>query len=632
MRTLSCLFQPPNRRPHPGPKPAPQPHTRGQVLVIFAVALIAMLLFIGLAVDAGGLYVTYGHLKRAVDAAAVSAANEFKRNATLDQMRGAATEVLNMHNIDIEAVDMQLYICDADGDGQRDASLQTTVPGFYARCPDTLHSQAARKLVWVEADLRAPLYFLQLIGFDAVTLNTNSTAEAAAVDLVIVLDTSESMASDTVEYIKVAYPNVVDDYDPDQAATNDDQPTGCNVDNTCQPLLNAKIAAKALVDNLYQGYDRVSIVTFDSQGYAHPINNQMGVTVDLSDDLDEVRDAIDAIKLHDDPPYSRMWPYWRSALGNNQPLFNPVNPEDRDGDGADSDPLLPTCWQDPLHPLCCQLDDDRFDESRTYKTWGGMPCDDDYKYDAYDWDKDGIYTDADHNYAVGWLNARDPDGSGPLKASLSPLSTCTGCGMRVASNVLRNSGRPGSVWVIVLLSDGLANLSDTPLTYSAIPTAYKNGFCSGKLGEGFWPGVCMDFELSPRICIDQLEETCAPGTVWTGQLPNPNYSVMDYARDMTDEAALTKSNNSKEPAGNDIAIYTIGLGAAGSVIPGKGAVGEELLRYMAAVGDDGDRETDPCSSTPNKKSCGQYYYAPTGDQLLPIFEDIATRIYTRITN
>ncbi len=51
----------------------------GQVLVIFAVALVALLLFVGLAVDSGVLYVTYGQLKRASDAAAVAAANNFKR-------------------------------------------------------------------------------------------------------------------------------------------------------------------------------------------------------------------------------------------------------------------------------------------------------------------------------------------------------------------------------------------------------------------------------------------------------------------------------------------------------------------------------------------------------------------------
>jgi len=52
---------------------------RGQILVVFAVTLLALVFFVGLAIDAGSLYVTYGHLKRAVDAASVAAANSFKR-------------------------------------------------------------------------------------------------------------------------------------------------------------------------------------------------------------------------------------------------------------------------------------------------------------------------------------------------------------------------------------------------------------------------------------------------------------------------------------------------------------------------------------------------------------------------
>jgi len=49
------------------------------------------------------------------------------------------------------------------------------------------------------------------------------------------------------------------------------------------------------------------------------------------------------------------------------------------------------------------------------------------------------------------------------------------------------------------------------------------------------------------------------------------------------------------------------------------------------VGDDGDRTTDPCATAPAFRSCGQYYYTNNPEDLVPIFEDIATRIYTRIT-
>jgi len=184
------------------------------------------------------------------------------------------------------------------------------------------------------------------------------------------------------------------------------------------------------------------------------------------------------------------------------------------------------------------------------------------------------------------------------------------------------------VWVVVFLSDGIANLSDTHDSNPNIPVAYTNGFCTGELGGGFWPGVCVDTNTTPRYCIDEQQKTCPPGTSWQAAVPNNNYSVHDYAKDIVDEAALTKSENLDEPAGNDIAVYTIGLGAAGS------NVGEDLLRYMAAVGDDGDRTTDPCKAmnVGNAQSCGQYYYAPDGNKLRKIFEDIATRIYTRIAN
>jgi hypothetical protein len=108
--------------------------------------------------------------------------------------------------------------------------------------------------------------------------------------------------------------------------------------------------------------------------------------------------------------------------------------------------------------------------------------------------------------------------------------------------------------------------------------------------------------------------------------------VYDYALDMIDYAALQKSTNPAEETGSDISIYAIGLGSAGSVPSGaSGPIGEYLLRYAAAVGDDGERTPDPCASTPTKTSCGQYYYAPSGNQLGEIFNDISTRIYSRLT-
>jgi hypothetical protein len=101
--------------------------------------------------------------------------------------------------------------------------------------------------------------------------------------------------------------------------------------------------------------------------------------------------------------------------------------------------------------------------------------------------------------------------------------------------------------------------------------------------------------------------------------------VLDYAMDMVDEAALLVSENEDEPTGEDMVVYSVALGAA-SAQP-------EVLRYLASVGDDGDRNTpnDPCAGQPADDNCGNYYYAPTGAYLDQIFESIAARIFTKIS-
>ena len=47
---------------------------KGQIIAVFAVSLLALLFFVGLALDAGSVYVTYGSLKRTVDSASIAAA------------------------------------------------------------------------------------------------------------------------------------------------------------------------------------------------------------------------------------------------------------------------------------------------------------------------------------------------------------------------------------------------------------------------------------------------------------------------------------------------------------------------------------------------------------------------------
>lgn len=645
------------RRPLPRcPEKSPELPRRseGQVLVIFAISLLALLFVVGLAVDAGSIYMTYGQLKRAVDASAVSAANNFKRGETVAQMQSAATEILGLHDIDLSTVDLEVYICDEDKDGNRDSTLLTTEPDFYQRCPDTAGGMTPRKLVWINATQNAPVYFMTLAGFTSIPLRTSAIAEAAQVDVVIVFDVSESMGAKTTDY-------VVDQFKPD------DPTTGCNTTNTCEPLATAKTAAKALVEKLYEGYDQIGLVSFDSQAIT-----QLDLTLLTAANKAGILSAIDTIKLHDDPSPRDLPGIW-TEFTNDQQRYNPVDPEDRDGDGTDyDDPMMygalacteanrlggtspwgKTLWDSTINPYGWS---GTVIEGGVEVTKTGVPCDQDYVKDTYDWNGNEIFNDEVGDPAVypddgttisdaaltdgplgdAWIAAHDPDAGGPMNTSLSPFSTCTGCGIRVASNVFKNKGRPNAVWVMIMLSDGVANLSDTPQTAGWVLPApeanFTNGFCQGGIEpdagnpsqpwDVFWKDLCRDKTDEPRQCIDTDPLTCPPGSSTADQT---QYSVLDYALDMTDEAALTKSTNDKELLGNNIAIYSIYLDSSAVT------AGEYLLRYMADVGDDGDRTTQACAGKDPGDSCGQYYHAPNESQLLPIFENIASRIYTRIT-
>ncbi len=60
-------------------------------------------------------------------------------------------------------------------------------------CPQS--GQSPRKLAYIEATQDSPVYFLQLFGVRSFPLHVTAVGETAAVDLVMVIDTSESMAS-----------------------------------------------------------------------------------------------------------------------------------------------------------------------------------------------------------------------------------------------------------------------------------------------------------------------------------------------------------------------------------------------------------------------------------------------------
>ena len=159
---------------------------RGQSLVIIAMGMIGLLAFVGLTVDVGTLYIGVGHLRRAVDAAAIAAASQLPgRPRFYRRLSAAARQVINLNGVIPE--DMELRVC-VDRNGS------TSEYHDQAMCPSS--SALQRKLIRVTATTRVRFSFLAIIGWYDTEISAQAVAEAASVDVVLALDTSSSMTQD----------------------------------------------------------------------------------------------------------------------------------------------------------------------------------------------------------------------------------------------------------------------------------------------------------------------------------------------------------------------------------------------------------------------------------------------------
>lgn len=211
---------------------------RGQALVLVAVSFVVLLAFIGLVVDVGQVFINYAHLRRAVDSASLSAAAQFREFRTITQMTQAANEFLRLNGIDDATATVE--ICPP-----------TATPPFSD--PVLCTAPWRRKLVRVRADSEVQLSFLTLVGIHKVPISAEAIGEAASLDVIMVLDTSQSMAYES---------------DPGK-----DDPTLCNPN--CQPFVQVRQAAANFVENLYFPYDRVAIVQFDQgASIVQPLTDQ----------------------------------------------------------------------------------------------------------------------------------------------------------------------------------------------------------------------------------------------------------------------------------------------------------------------------------------------------------------------
>ncbi len=318
--------------------------------------------------------------------------------------------------------------------------------------------------------------------------------------------------------------------------------------------------------------------------------------------------------------------------------------------------------------------------------------------------------------------------------------TNMGAGLREANNALLNPSTVrtnGAVWVMVLLSDGASGASDPvrrgsnpeqPLTranpYTGLGTNLGAPPAAGQYGVyGLCPygtpsnpreliadrapgfPYCGDEKPETRhFCFDP-EKKLNDGSIYI-DIENPRfpncaleYDVDDYARDWADYVGLLEpfpwltvgGGSSSVRSDRQLpTIFSIGFGLSfrngTTLCKGSGVqdyedcLGEELLRYVADVGDNFQIDTDyqqdlrndtfanwtldvgddwgvrgPCEGPilnghatvdaaraagapysdiinprPAGESCGNYFNATTGLELQRVFDEIASRMFTRL--
>jgi hypothetical protein len=546
---------------------------KGQSLAIFAISFLGLAVTMGLAIDIGALYVQYDHLRRAVDAAALSAAAQYRQGTSSSEMELAAKEFLALNNIDPDRLTVHVWNCE-----QVHAGVTGIEQDFIDACPPQ-SALNQRKLVWVQASVDAQMFFLSLININTVEMTSNAIAEGAPLDLILVLDTSSSMTYDAacgdgdnddpdddnvvddgcgeldlpgaracgpVPYEgngvdddndgiiddgcpagpnPVVFPPVAgafaDDYYRDEAICNASAPLAGfppGAQTACQPFEDMRYAAKEFVGQMFSPFDHVGLITFSQTA-------TMNQSLNTPNSIAQALTALDLLRV--------------SA--------------------------------DPSRTVAC-----------AYHTLG------------------------------------DPSGC---------TSTNIGGGLKRAA-IDFSYGRDDALWVAVLLTDGAANASD-----DVNGDGHPNDYCPSST----WPRpFCRDSSATSRHVLGD---------------PETNYDTSDFAYDWVDFLGLLPTN------GQGVVLFSIGLGPntvctggvydppVGSGLPGcappytqgDANAGEVFLRHLSDVGDNGiiDAPLDPCYSGGVPRalgtSCGNYYFAPTGADLLGILQAIAYRIFTRLT-
>jgi Flp pilus assembly protein TadG len=237
-----------------------KPDERGVVLFYFAILIIVLLLFAGLAIDLGRGYVVKAQLTKAVDGAALAAARALNNSATPEKDEAIRIFQANFPNY---------YL------GTSWVTDPATDPNFFNKAYD---ATSGANIITVRASAILPTTFMRIGGFQQFTVGSMGEARRKLVDLSLVIDSSSSIGSQWAN-VRDASRTFINSFD----ATNDrigvvlfsngarvsyPMPSSRGFDKTS--AANAVPStltggSTAMVEGLYRGWDELRSVPAGSQ-------------------------------------------------------------------------------------------------------------------------------------------------------------------------------------------------------------------------------------------------------------------------------------------------------------------------------------------------------------------------------
>jgi len=154
---------------------------RGFILLTYVIMLFFTLVTVGLAVDAGTMYVIKGRLTSAVDGAALAAGRSVNLADTVSGAQSAAS-----------ATATQFFNANFPS-GYLDTGATNLSTPTFTQQTDANGNATGVLTIAVTASVPAPTYFMRLFGLTSVTVSATGTSTRRSTVLMIVLDISSSM-------------------------------------------------------------------------------------------------------------------------------------------------------------------------------------------------------------------------------------------------------------------------------------------------------------------------------------------------------------------------------------------------------------------------------------------------------